>query len=109
MRRRYDPGGAWAMRGLRRIDEDPAQAAAREVLEETGLVVEVERLLEVFPKRDNGLADIVIAYAAQVLGGEAQAMDDALALGWFTRDALPELVFYPSQVLVGDRWRRGLL
>lgn len=111
VQRKYDPGmGKWAMpAGFVEHDEDPAETAVREVHEETGLVVKVERLLEVFPRRDHGVADIVIAYAARVIAGEAQPMDDAADLGWFTRDALPELVFYPSQTLIGDRWRRGLI
>ena len=80
----------------------------REVLEETGLEVEIERLLDVFPKRDNGLADIIIAYSATVLGGILQADDDASDVGWFGKDEVPELVFYPSIALV-ERWREGSL
>lgn len=111
VQRANEPGqGKWACpAGFVEYDEAPADAAAREVLEETGLIVRVTQLLEVFPKKDNGLADIVIAYAADVVDGTLQAGDDAADARWFTRDALPELVFYPSITLIGERWRRGEL
>jgi 8-oxo-dGTP diphosphatase len=107
VQRAIDPGaGKWALpAGFVEHDEAPEDAARREALEETGVQIEITRLLDVFPKRDHGLADIVIAYAARITGGTLQADDDAAALGWFARDAVPELVFYPSQTLVG-KWQR---
>lgn len=111
VQRANDPGrGLWACpAGFVEHDEAPQDAAVREVLEETGLQVQITGLMDVFPKKDNGLADIVIAYSAQVIGGKLQAADDADDVGWFTRENLPELVFYPSITLVGKRWRNGTL
>lgn len=111
VQRAHDPGqGKWACpAGFVEHDETPEDAAVREVGEETGLHVRVERLLDVFPKRDHGLADIVIAYQAVIIAGTLQAADDAADARWFGRDELPELVFYPSQTLVGQRWRNGNL
>lgn len=111
VQRANDPGkGSWACpAGFVEHDESPEDAAVREVLEETGLVIRVERLLDVFPKKDHGLADLVIAYEARILNGTMQAADDAADVRWFGRDELPELVFYPSQTLVGTRWRNGNL
>lgn len=108
VQRANEPGmGKWAMpAGFVDYDETPEDAAVREVQEETGLNVDLTRLLAVFPRRDEGLADIVIAYAAQVTSGELIAGDDASDAAWFPRDALPELVFYPSITLVGA-WSRG--
>jgi hypothetical protein len=51
----------------------------------------------------------VIAYRISVIGGSLRADDDAEAVGWFRRDNLPELVFYPSITLVGERWYNGQL
>ena len=111
VRRANDPGrGKWAMpAGFVEWNEPPEQAAIRETMEETGLQVEIAHLLEVFPKLDHGLADIIIAYRAQVIGGILQAGDDADDARWFRRDNLPELVFYPSITLVGTRWRQNRL
>lgn len=110
IRRAVDPGrGKWALpAGFVDYDEAPAAAAARETLEETALRVRIDKLLDVFPKKDDGLADIVIAYSATILSGEPRAGDDADEVAWFTRDNLPALVFYPSITLTA-RWRAGQL
>ena len=111
IKRAINPGmGKWACpAGFVEYDEAPEDAVIREVQEETGLITEVSNLLEVFPKKDDGLADIIIAYRVSITGGTLQAADDAADVGWFGRDNLPELVFYPSQTLVGRRWRNGNL
>jgi len=110
IRRAVAPGkGKWALpAGFVDYDEAPEAAARRETLEETGLSVRISKLLAVFPKRDEGLADIVIAYSAVIVAGEAQAGDDAAAIGWFRRDNLPPLVFYPS-IRLAALWRAGEL
>jgi 8-oxo-dGTP diphosphatase len=110
VKRANDPRqGYWAMpAGFVDAGEDPQAAAERECLEETGLVVRVERLLEVFyTTGDGGVADIVIAYAATVLSGDLKPDDDAEEAAWFRREELPaELAFFPSQRLAA-RWIAG--
>lgn len=110
IRRAVDPGkGKWALpAGFVDYDEAPKDAAARETLEETSLHVRIDKLLAVFPRKDDGLADIVIAYSASILSGEACAGDDADEVGWFSRDSLPTLVFYPS-ITLAAKWRAGQL
>ena len=110
IKRAVDPGkGKWALpAGFVDHDEAPEDAAIRETREETHLQIRIDRLLAVFPKRDQGLADIIIAYSATVLAGEARAGDDAAAVGWFARNNLPPLVFYPSITLT-RLWRKGEL
>jgi 8-oxo-dGTP diphosphatase len=108
VKRAIDPGaGKWACpAGFVEHDEAPADAVLRELLEETGLIGKIDHLLEVFPKKDEGLADIVIVYGVSIVGGALCPADDAEEVAWFTRDNLPELVFYPSITLVGQ-WQRG--
>lgn len=110
IQRAVDPGkGKWALpAGFVDYDEAPEAAAVRETMEETGLQVQIDSLLAVFPKRDHGLADIIIAYSAIVIAGEPLAGDDAAAVGWYARDQLPPLVFYPSITLT-RLWRAGEL
>ena len=75
-------------------DEDPARAAERECLEETGLEVRVEGVYDVVPGREHERgADFIVVYRAQVLGGTLSPGDDADIVDWFHRDALPGLAF----------------
>ena len=51
--------------------EDPAEAAARECIEETGLSVHVTRVLDIIPGREHPRgADFIIVYQAEVISGE---------------------------------------
>ncbi len=111
VQRANDPKkGLWVTpAGFMEWDEDPAEAARREVLEETGLTVRIDRLLDVFHTPDDGgHADIVIAYKATITAGTLQAADDAQAAAWFTRTDLPELAFLPTQRIL-ERWVSGEL
>ena len=96
VRRSFNPyRGKWSLpAGFVDAGEDPAEAARRECLEETGLNVRVTRLLDIYAKREHpGGADFIIVYAAEVVNGNLLAADDADAAAWFSRDALPELAF----------------
>jgi 8-oxo-dGTP diphosphatase len=74
--------------------EDPARAAERECLEETGLVVKVTSLLDVIAGREHPRgADMVIVYCAEMQGGELKAGDDADEAGFFALEQLPPLAF----------------
>ncbi len=74
--------------------EDPARAAERECLEETGLVVEVTGLIDVIAGRDHEHgADIVLVYRARIVGGDLRAGDDADLAQFFPRTDLPALAF----------------
>jgi 8-oxo-dGTP diphosphatase len=87
--------GMWTLpAGFVNSGEDPAEAAARECLEETGLSVRVTRVLDIIHGREHERgADFVIVYLAEFLSGELLAADDADAADWFMRDALPPLAF----------------
>jgi len=96
--------GLWTLpAGFVNGSEDPAEAAARECLEETGLSVRVTRVLDVIAGREHERgADFIIVYQAEVISGELVPADDADAAEWFTRDDLPPLAFKATQkVLTG--------
>ncbi|WP_458247825.1 NUDIX hydrolase [Streptomyces sp. MAI_2237] len=89
----------WALiSGIPDPGEQPAAAVVREVEEETGVRVAVERLVSVRSSRQvaypNG--DVCqfmdLCFRCRVLGGEARVNDDeSLAVGWFSLDELPEM------------------
>ena len=91
--------GLWTLpAGFINGGEDPAEAAARECLEETGLRVRVTRVLDIISGREHPRgADFIIVYHANVLSGELKADDDADAVEWFSRDQLPPLAFRATQ------------
>jgi ADP-ribose pyrophosphatase YjhB (NUDIX family) len=91
--------GLWTLpAGFVNSGEDPAEAAARECLEETGLSVRVRRVYEIVAGREHPRgADFVIVYEAEILSGEMRAEDDADAVAWFERGNLPPLAFRATQ------------
>jgi ADP-ribose pyrophosphatase YjhB (NUDIX family) len=95
--------GCWTLpAGFVDAGEDPAVAAARECLEETGLHVRICGLIELISGREhpNG-ADIVIVYQAEVVSGEMTAGDDADQVQFFPREALPPLAFQATRKVLG--------
>ena len=85
------------------VDQVPSHraVAAREALEETGLTVAIEGLLDVFynpPGR--GGASIFILYRARCLAGEPTAGDDADDARFFPLDALPDLAFASTRAAI---------
>ncbi|AZS89029.1 NUDIX hydrolase [Streptomyces griseoviridis] len=89
----------WALiSGIPDPGEQPATAIAREVEEETGVVVDVERLITVrsgrevtFPNGDR-CQFMDLCFRCRAVSGEARVNDDeSLAVAWFALDELPEL------------------
>jgi len=88
----YTPGGAMDPH------EQPADACAREVLEESGLVVEPQRLVGIFTEAPvtypNGdvVQYVAIAFACRVTGGTLKVADEeSLDMRFFPIDRLPSL------------------
>jgi 8-oxo-dGTP diphosphatase len=95
--------GCWSLpAGFVNAYEDPARAAQRECLEETGLQVEITCLLDVLSGREHPRgADIFIVYSARIIGGELAAGDDADVVGFFSREQLPPLAFSTTRKVLG--------
>ncbi|NMB88841.1 MAG: NUDIX hydrolase [Chloroflexi bacterium] len=96
--------GCWTLpAGFVNAHEDPAEAAVRECLEETGLHVQITALEGVIGGREHAAgADILIAYRAVVISGVLQAGDDADQAGFFPLDHLPPLAFKTTSRLLGQ-------
>jgi ADP-ribose pyrophosphatase YjhB (NUDIX family) len=90
--------GSWGVPGgAIEPDEEPEAAAAREVLEESGAVVAIERLVTVVggprcrTEYANGdrLAFVAVVYEARMVGGElAPDGEETSAVGWFALEEL---------------------
>ena len=93
VQRAASPGkGRWALpAGYVDADEDPREAAAREVCEETGLEVTCGAVIDVY--EGGGGASFFLAFEARLTGGVLAAADDALDARFFALDDLPELAF----------------
>lgn len=96
--RRSDTG-TWALPGgIVDPAEQPADAAIREVFEETGVVAVPERLLAVtvsrpfsYPNGDQ-VQYLDLAFRCRAIGGEARVNDsESTEVGWHALDSLPEV------------------
>lgn len=96
--RRADNGRWTPITGILDPGEEPAVAAARETLEETGVVVTVDRLAstsaDVGVVHENGdhASYLDLTFACSYVSGEAHVADDeSRDVRWFALDALPEM------------------
>ncbi len=105
VRRGVEPQmGRWAFpSGYVDRGESVETAACREVLEETGMIVEVERMLGVYSR--DGRDVVLIAFAARVTGGEMKAGHDAQEVGLFAPEDLTNLPFPHDADILRD-WQR---
>ncbi len=87
--------GKWTLpAGFVDASEDPARAAERECLEETGLNVRATSVIDVIAGLEHPRgANILIVYRAEILGGQLAAHDDVDAAEFFPLDNLPPLAF----------------
>lgn len=87
------PGaGLWSVPGGRlEARETLAQAVAREVREETGLIVEVGTLACVLERFADDHHFVILDYFARVTGGELAAASDARAARFVAPDELAAL------------------
>ncbi len=95
--------GTWCLPGgFIEFEEDFISAAHREILEETGLEIEVQSIVNVV---SNFLSDrlhtLVVVLNASVRGGKLHAGDDLEALDWFPLNGvLPQMAFESDAYLI---------
>ncbi len=107
--RRADNGLWAAISGILDPGEQPARAAVREVLEETGVVVRVLALASVdsgdvvtYPNGDQAQY-LSLAFLCEYVSGQAHVADDeSVEVGWFPLDALPQPLAPSSATRIAD-------
>jgi ADP-ribose pyrophosphatase YjhB (NUDIX family) len=85
------------------LGETPAQAAARETIEEVGMTVTLGRLLGIYTDPAHPIAAVAVYMAAP--GGEAPAIsDEATEVRYFAPDEIPwdELAFETTRQALAD-------
>lgn len=88
-RGRAPAAGRWSLPGGRvEVGERAADAARREVHEETGLEVEVASFVGFSEAIDDDHHIVILDFLVAVTGGELRAGDDAAAVAWVTRSEL---------------------
>jgi ADP-ribose pyrophosphatase YjhB (NUDIX family) len=85
--------------------EPPWQGVTREVLEETGLTVRVERLTGVYSWPQDG--ELILAFLCAVAGGTLATSDESDAVAFFPADALPPTAFAEHAARIGDALADG--
>ena len=93
--------------GFIEAGEEPPDALRRELLEETGLAIEVGDFLGIYPGRyGDGAPTLNVFYAASVVGdGDGTPRDDVTEIGWFEPDALPAELAFPNGERALAEWR----
>ena len=70
--------------------ESLAQAAIRETKEETGLDVELTRLVGIYTRISNMSPGYMVLFAAKLIGGEIKCQEgETIAVEWFDFDRIP--------------------
>jgi ADP-ribose pyrophosphatase YjhB (NUDIX family) len=104
IRRGIEPGyGAWAQPGgFLEVDETVTEAAVRETLEETGLLVEPGALVGLYSRLE--AAVVTLVYEARIIGGAALVTPEALEVRAFNARDVPwdEVAFKTSYWALRD-------
>jgi len=89
LRRGIHPGRGWWAQpgGFLEIDETVTEAAIRETLEETGLIVEPGVIVGLYSRLE--AAVVVLAIESRIIGGAYRLNPEALEIQAFRPDAIP--------------------
>ncbi len=111
--RRTDNGQWGLIGGLLEMNETYAQAALREIREETGLEVQLDSFLGIYHNHNmvwgNGDAAHVICamFTARIVSGEPRVDEESYELRFFGKEEIPPL-FAEDHIAALDAYFRGV-
>ncbi|WP_414504917.1 NUDIX hydrolase [Streptomyces sp. NEAU-L66] len=91
--------------GVLELDERPEDGACREVLEETGIKVETERLTGVYKNMKRGV--VALVFRCLPVGSEEHTSDESVDVCWFTREEVKQHMVEAYAVRVVDALDAG--
>lgn len=105
VKRKYPPFvDDWCLPGgFIESNEEPEPSAIREVEEETGLKVNIERMIGAYAP-GKGINVIILFYIGKSIGGVLQAGDDASAVDCFSKETLPPNIAFPLHRQMISKW-----
>jgi len=103
--RRSDGQGLCLPGGYMKMGEQPADAIAREVAEETGFIVQVGELLDVLPDTASPIKSVNVVYACTILEGQLRSSSEGVPCWMPPARARSSLIEVSRRTLE----RRGLL
>lgn len=109
--RRTDDGRYCIPGGWVDPNESPAEAAVREVYEETGFTAHMLRLVDVFTRKPSAEfgphTAIAVVYLCEITGGEAQESHETTDIGYWSIEDVPAWhgPHYQYALAARDCWR----
>ena len=104
LRRGIEPGyGAWAQPGgFLEVDETLGEAAVRETLEETGLLIEPGEIVGLYTRLEASV--VTIAFEARIVGGTAAPTPEATEIVAYAPEDIPwaEIAFKTTRFALHD-------
>jgi 8-oxo-dGTP diphosphatase len=89
------------------VDEHPAEAAVREVREETGLEIQLTGLLGLWMDEYGGSTTLNVYYLASPQSHQVQTGDDADGAAWFAPGSLPKRIAFVNGRRALEAWASG--
>lgn len=108
VRRGREPAAlSWTVPGGKCLPGETAeQACVRELAEETGLAVRIDRLVgRVYRTAPGGHRFVIDDFACSMLGGQLRPGDDAIDVGWFDRASFDRLTLVPELATTLEGWQ----
>ena len=91
-RRGWEPPGGQVENG-----EDVLTALKREILEETGIVVETGKLVAIYSNVTSDPTKLMLTFDATAIGGTLRTGEESLGVGWFPPEEAVDKVTHPAQ------------